>query len=809
MNGLLLKSVSAFFLIAFSSFFLSYLYTVNSQSVEIKNELNSIKNQGNEALNVVVSNHVDQLISYAEELFSVKGSHVKEQSDAFEYIEKIWPRIKISHSLRSLFIKSNNEFLLGDSLPNFIIQQAINAQKDLLPYHRIHCHVNCEIAISIPLFIDKKTASLTLSSELLPTVIYASKSLHMDIGLINESDILQQNEISRTYPFDILTNNKQNAKILEVLARNEISLSTIVNGYLYKNTLTNEAFYIWGSKLGNKKSPATFIFFKNVSTTMENYNRQQKSLLFQSATISFGIIIIVVILVFFPLKRLRILTDVIEKIGDKNYEEAKKTLSEFNLSKHNDELSSLSRTMNEALLRIEKYEKKIISNQKEFKKQATIDSLTQLFNRHAFIQNLTNLQNDTSDSVVALALIDLDGFKPINDNLGHEAGDQVLKWVGKRLNHISTDKVTSYRLGGDEFVVCIEDVVDDDIRYEQLVLLFNEHFMIDNTKLKITASIGIASGVLNSQSHSELLRRADIAMYQAKNLGKNRFCIFESAMMEHSNLRFIIANDFISSLKKGEIYLNFQPIINLKTGKIVKIEALSRWNHAQVGFIRPDIFIPIIEGTSYIKDLSNWLIKQCILQLMMLKERGFEDVIISINISAAEISNMNSINFIKDECKKNNISYHLIELEITETSLISNFKAAQEWVSRAQEIGFKVSIDDFGTGYSSLSYLTLFPFNTVKIDRSLIKNIPQDLNQQKIIKSIIRMLQELEVDVVVEGIEHHSQLDVMKQLGADMIQGYYFSKPLNQPDLYEFLASHRLYDGEKTIPKIEMSNSLG
>jgi EAL domain-containing protein (putative c-di-GMP-specific phosphodiesterase class I) len=261
--------------------------------------------------------------------------------------------------------------------------------------------------------------------------------------------------------------------------------------------------------------------------------------------------------------------------------------------------------------------------------------------------------------------------------------------------------------------------------------------------------------------------------------------------MEYSNLRFTITNDFIESLRSGEIYLNFQPVINVKTQKIVKIEALSRWKHSQVGFIRPDIFISVIEGTSYIQDLSYWLIRQCILQLVDLRNRGFEDIICSINISAAQISDASSIKFIKDKCNEHNVPYHLIELEITETSLISNFKAAKQWIYEAQNTGFKVSIDDFGTGYSSLSYLTLFPFNTVKIDRSLINNISEDLNQQKIAKSIIRMLQELEVDVVVEGIERKAQFDVIKQLGADMIQGYYFSKPLNKEDLNKVLDNYR------------------
>ena len=791
MKGLLFKSVTAFFSIALVSFYLSYLYTNHNQNIGIKSELNDVKNQGNQALNIILQYRIEQLTSFAEEIFFLEKNNYESQTNSFSHLEKIWPKIKINRSLTSLYIQADKDLLLGNPLPQFLLPQTLNAKENLQPYHQIYCASICEMAISIPIFIYGETASLTLTSELLPAIVYASKSLHIDIGLINQSPLFKDNDISTEYPFEVLTNIKNNTPIVEQLATKNKSLDSLLEGYFHHDDITDEKYYIWGKKIGEGENIATFIFFKNVTLTMDKYKTQKQSVLFHSASISFGMIIVIVILVFFPLKKLRLLTQVIEKIGAKRYSEAKKILGEPKGSGSNDELNTLSFAMYEALHRIEGYEKKIISNQKAFKLQATVDSLTKLFNRNAFIQDLTKLQKHEDKQEVALALIDLDGFKPVNDNLGHEAGDDVLKQVGKRLNKITTDNVVAYRLGGDEFVVCIKNTSNDNPLFYQLVSIFNDDFMVNGSKIKITASIGIAIGDLHLFSHSELLRRADIAMYEAKKLGKNRFCIFKESMMEYSNLRFTITNDFMNSLNNGEIYLNFQPVINVKTHKIVKLEALSRWKHRQVGFIRPDIFISIIEGTSHIQDLSYWLIRQCILQIVALRENGFDDIIISINISAAQISDTSSITFIKAECDKYNVPYDLIELEITETSLIANIKAAKNWINDAQNIGFNVSIDDFGTGYSSLSYLTLFPFNTVKIDRSLINNISEDLNQQKITKSIVRMLQELEVDVVVEGIEHQDQFNIIKKIGADMIQGYYFSRPLSTKDLHAFLNNYR------------------
>ncbi len=787
MKGLLFKSIAAFFSIAFISFYLSYVYTNYNQKTAITTELNDIRLQGNQALDIVLEHRVDELTLFAEEFFLLEKNNAKQQISSFDYFKSIWPKIRINRSLTSLYISSTQNLLLGKPLPKFLISQAHNAKENLQPYHQIYCASFCEMAVSIPLLIDGKTASLTFVSELFPSIVYSSKSLHIDIGLINQTPAFTHTYISENYPFEALTNITNHSHTLAQLTQQKIDLATIVKGYLHYNKLTNRQYYLWGKTTGHKENKVTFIFFKDVTLTMSNYETQKQSILFHSAAISFGIIIVIVLLVYFPLKKLRLLTEVIEKIGSKNYTEAKEILGTPENTKNSDELHTLSFAMYEALHRIEGYENKIISNQKEFKQQAIIDSLTKLFNRNAFIQDLTELEEYPQNNKTALALIDLDGFKPVNDNLGHEAGDEVLKQVGKRLNKISTDNIIAYRLGGDEFVICIKEEINDETLYNELVSLFNDDFLISGTKVKITASIGIAIGDLTHSSHSELLRHADIAMYEAKKLGKNRFCVFAAEMMEYSNLRFTITNDFLNALNNDEIYLNFQPIVDTQTQKVMKVEALSRWKHPQVGFIRPDVFISIIEGTSYIHDLSYWLIKQCILQLVAFRDNGFDDIVISINISAAQIYDTSSVKFIKTECDKHGIPYHLVELEITETSLIANINAAKNWVNDAQRTGFKVSIDDFGTGYSSLSYLTLFSFDTVKIDRSLINKIPEDLNQQKIVKSIVKMLKELEAAVVIEGIEREEQFNAIKELSADMIQGYYFYRPLGQVELYKVL----------------------
>jgi EAL domain-containing protein (putative c-di-GMP-specific phosphodiesterase class I) len=287
----------------------------------------------------------------------------------------------------------------------------------------------------------------------------------------------------------------------------------------------------------------------------------------------------------------------------------------------------------------------------------------------------------------------------------------------------------------------------------------------------------------NIASHIELLKQADIAMYQAKDAGKNQYCFFDNMMMEQINLRYIINSQFPESLATNQISLVFQPIVDANSGKLIKLEALSRWVHPEIGFIRPDKFIQILEETTHIDTLSEWLISQAAAKVNELDELGLTDVVVSINISGAQVSDIDSIGILMVECTKANVEYNRIELEITETSLISDFKKAQDWISKVNSMGFRIAIDDFGTGYSSLSYLTAFPFDCVKLDRSLLLDVEESQRTCNIVRSITSMIHSMDVPVVAEGIETLSHLEVIKSLGCDYVQGYYFSRPLAAKDL--------------------------
>jgi EAL domain-containing protein (putative c-di-GMP-specific phosphodiesterase class I) len=261
-------------------------------------------------------------------------------------------------------------------------------------------------------------------------------------------------------------------------------------------------------------------------------------------------------------------------------------------------------------------------------------------------------------------------------------------------------------------------------------------------------------------------------------------------MMEQINLRYIINSQFVEALASDQLSLVYQPIVDANTGKLIKLEALSRWMHPDIGFIRPDIFIEVIEETSHIDLLSEWLISQAASKVNELDAMGLNEVVVSINISGAQVSDIESIGILMIECSKANVEYNRIELEITETSLISDFKRAQDWITKVNSMGFRIAIDDFGTGYSSLSYLTAFPFDCVKLDRSLLLDVEENERTRNIVKSITNMIHSMQVPVVAEGIETQSHLAVIQSLNCDYIQGYFFSRPLPEKDLNEALLAY-------------------
>ncbi|DAB35184.1 MAG TPA: GGDEF domain-containing protein [Sulfurospirillum sp. UBA12182] len=436
---------------------------------------------------------------------------------------------------------------------------------------------------------------------------------------------------------------------------------------------------------------------------------------------------------------------------------------------------------------------KDISTRKEFEKEirflALNDVLTRLPNRTFLKQKMEEKINKTPDLEFAFLFLDLDYFKNINDIYGHSKGDYIIQQVATRLQKALLKNDFIARVGGDEFVVLIENL--ENLK-SQCQLLFNaleEPFIINNEHNKIGVSIGIALYPKDGNTLEELFKNADTAMYVAKNSGKNRYCFYHPSMTDNIYLSTKFDSELKEAIKNEEFILHYQPQIDLQTNKLIGLEALVRWQKADGEMIGPDTFIKQSEENKMIIEIGEIVMKKAFMTLKEFQEEKSFQGTMAINISAVQIDDIHFISQLEKRCKDANISPSFVELEITESYIMYHPEKSIEILDELHQKGFKISIDDFGTGYSSLSYLKKLPVDKLKIDRSFIKDLPQDSEDSAITKTIITLAKNLNLEVIAEGVETQAQDLFLKENGCDSVQGYFYAKPMDKARLEEYFKS--------------------
>lgn len=425
------------------------------------------------------------------------------------------------------------------------------------------------------------------------------------------------------------------------------------------------------------------------------------------------------------------------------------------------------------------------------------DNLTGLYNRLAFTEELEqeiNRREQGSQAIFAVLFLDLDGFKLINDSLGHLIGDLLLIAVAKRLQGCLKATDTIARFGGDEFIILLSSIKD--ISYpiqiaKRIHQVLKQPFNLKEHQVFISTSIGIVLSTTESKTSEDFLRNADIALYQAKAQGKAIYEIFDRKMHAQTLERLNLETYLWQALERDEFEVYYQPIISLIDEQIVGFEALVRWHHFSQGIISPAKFIPIAEETGLILDLGWWVFRQACQQMKQWQKEfpQYQSCYISINLSIKQFSQPNLLEEIEKILTEVGLAKEFLKLEITESILMSNTQVNEQNLRQLKDLGIQLSIDDFGTGYSSLSYLHRFPLNTLKIDRSFINNIAQEGINQEIVEVIIVLAHKLGMDVIAEGVETIEQYQQLCLLGCDRVQGYFCSPPLSAIAITELLSS--------------------
>lgn len=413
------------------------------------------------------------------------------------------------------------------------------------------------------------------------------------------------------------------------------------------------------------------------------------------------------------------------------------------------------------------------------------DALTGLPNRALFMDRLrlaTERARRRKDQVFAVLFLDLDGFKAINDSMGHIMGDQLLIQIARRLKACLRTTDTIARLGGDEFTILLEELTDEQeiLRIvERLQRELRLPFKLGPRDIQVTASIGVTWSNSRYERAEEILRDADTAMYRAKLSGKACYQLFESETHTSQLEAVNLANDLDEAVERGELLLHYQPIVSLETGKLCAFEALVRWRHPQRGLILPADFIPLAEERGSILKIGTWAIREACLQLKRWQDKFplHSSMAVNVNLSSKEFMQANLIDHVIEILQDSGVDPRALKLEITESVVMENIGTATVILQQLRALGIELVIDDFGTGYSSLSYLHRLPISSLKIDKSFVKDMVEKREHAEIVKTIVTLARSLQIRVVAEGVETLEQLAALRRLKCDAGQGFLFSKP--------------------------------
>ena len=427
--------------------------------------------------------------------------------------------------------------------------------------------------------------------------------------------------------------------------------------------------------------------------------------------------------------------------------------------------------------------------QQRIERLAYTDNLTNLGNRPAFIRNLDERFARNSDSPTCLLLVDIDNFKRINDSLGHQTGDKLLISLARRLRNSLSPSGSLARFASNEFAVLLDDASLDvgQQMASQLLMTLDKPMFVDNQLISVTASVGVACAPLHGSDPQTLMRNAGLALHKAKANGKHQVQVFTEALNAEASYKLFVENNLRRALTQNELDVFYQPKLCLRTGRLLGMEALLRWNHPEKGMIRPDQFISVAEETGLIIPIGKWIARQACRMSIELSAAGLGNLQVAINLSPKQFSDPDLVSSIANILKEEQLPAHLLELELTEGLLLEATEDTHQQLEQLKRLGLTLAMDDFGTGYSSLSYLKKFPIDIIKIDRSFIHEIPDNQDDMEITSAVIAMAHNLKLKVVAEGIETAAQLAFLRRHRCDVGQGYLFDRPIPGAELIDKL----------------------
>ncbi len=692
-------------------------------------------------------------------------------------IEQIW----LHDSSMQLLFSS------GQQTPYFspaLVQNVLEQQR---PLTANLCVQFCVKQLSLPVLNSAgEVAVMTVTTTLVDILSALHQSLNSDVALIRasktEAGKINRDLISSSNP-DLLKALLQKVSDLEADLALTRGLELEYQGQQY---------LISAFEMQSKGMYLTVV--DNISDFVATNNGYRRQLLVTSV-ILFGCMVVLIYLITRRISlRLKTLSKALPLLSQKQYAGFRQQ-SHFQPSVWPDEVDLLRQAAEELSVELEQLNYKVEQHTNELEKVAMYDLLTTLPNRNMLQYQLERMLSNQSaeKKFLAVLFVDLDDFKRINDSLGHAYGDKLLRLVALRLKDCCSPKDLLCRFGGDEFVFVLPQLKDVDTPFHlasQILQRIQQPLTIDQQNFVMTASIGLTMSIDASVSPDDLIRQADLAMHEVKVNGGNGAQAYNLDMYQRVQQRVLLEQDLKEALTLKQFSISFQPQMIIATGALYGFEALIRWHHPVRGMVPPDEFIPVLEQSRQIVPLGYWIIEQCMQQCLILLHSGWHHFRIAINLSAEQFVDPDLIPRLKLLLDKYELQGTYFELELTERTLVQSMETMLSIMSQIKAMGIHFAIDDFGTGYSSLSYLKKMPMDCIKIDKSFLSGMLENAADFQIIASTIAMVQKLQLQVVAEGVETREQLELLRQQGCDIAQGYLIARPVPQAELTGFLEEH-------------------
>ena len=735
---------------------------------------------------------IEQQLRVWLESFSdlVQLSQHDDFSDFIQRLAEQSANMQLHLNVEQIWLHDSNMQLLfssGQQTPYFspaLIKKVLTEQS---PSTINLCVVNCVKQLSLPVLNRSgEVAVMTVTTTLVDILSALHHSLNSDVALIRASKTAA-GQINREL---ISSSNPELLKaLLRMVSDQQADLALNKGLELQYN---GQQYLISAFEMQSKGVYLAVV--DNISDFIATNNGYRRQLLITSV-ILFGCMVLLVYLITSRIsRRLKTLSQALPLLSQKQYAGFRQQ-SHFQASLWPDEVDLLRHAAEELSVELELLNHKVEQHTNELEKVAMYDLLTTLPNRNMLQYQLERMlaSQSAENKFLAVLFVDLDDFKRINDSLGHAQGDKLLKLVALRLKDCCGTNDLLCRFGGDEFVFVLPQLTDLDAPFRlasQILQRIQQPLTIDQQNFVMTASIGLTMSATGPAQSDDLIRQADLAMHEVKLNGGNGAQAYNLDMYQRVQQRVLLEQDLKDALLLHQFSVSFQPQMTIATGALYGFEALIRWRHPVRGMVPPDEFIPVLEQSRQIVPLGYWIIEQCMQQCLALLHSGWHQFRIAINLSAEQFVDPELIPTLKLLLDKYELQGSYFELELTERTLVQSIETMLNIMLQIKAMGIHFAIDDFGTGYSSLSYLKKMPMDCIKIDKSFLSGMLENAADFQIIASTIAMVQKLQLQVVAEGVETREQLELLRQQGCDIAQGYLIARPIPQAELAGFLEEH-------------------